>query len=70
MIKKLTSVDELFVGWSAWLDDCFWVYVGKTHKHFFGNQLYRFVVGCASADTRTEFLSSEGVQEYVFSKLH
>lgn len=68
MLKAVSSVADLSVGWSICKDSVVWVYLGKTHKRFFGNQLYRFiVVDCETKRIRTEFLSSEGVVQYVFS---
>lgn len=69
MIKKLSSCDDLFVGWHAWIDGSCWIYLGKTHKHFFGSQLRRFLVVRPDSDARTEFLSDQGVSDYVLSKV-
>lgn len=68
MIKAVSDVSDLSVGWSICKGRFVWIYLGKTHKVFFGNQLYRFiVVDCDTQQIRSEFLSADGVRSYVFS---
>lgn len=72
MEKAVHDVDDLYVGWSTVRDadkgSEFWCFIGKTHKKFFGNSLYRFIVFNVNTQrVRTEFLSDEGVIFYVLS---
>ena len=70
MIKVVNSPAELFVGWYTFRGDSCWVYLGKTHKPFFGNQLFRFLVVEKDYQPHSEFLSEKGVMDYVFSPVH
>lgn len=71
MVKKVNCPCDLFVGWYGQIGDSVWIFLGRTHKLFFGNHLFRFlVVNRLSGDVRSEFLSQSGVIDYVLSKMH
>lgn len=66
--KAVQFPTDLKVGWFTFKADELWIFLGRSHKLYFGSQLFRFlVVRLPTRDVRSEFLSAEGVVMYVLS---
>lgn len=68
LLKAVDSPSDLFVGWTAVVDDWRWVFLGRSKRLYFGTRMFRFL-RFRESEVHTEFLSEDGVKSYVLSPL-